>query len=82
MEPRHRKRVKHIHEPGHVHELTFSCFRRMSLLSNDAWRTELAECIRRATEHHRYSLIAFVFMPEHVHLLVLQRLLLYHPKIE
>jgi S-DNA-T family DNA segregation ATPase FtsK/SpoIIIE len=25
----HRKRVKHYHEPGQIHELTFSCYRRL-----------------------------------------------------
>jgi len=34
----HRKRVKHFDEPGHCHELTFSCYRRMSLLTNNVWR--------------------------------------------
>ena len=66
----HRKTVKHIHEPGHVHELTFSCYRRMRLLTNDLWRRMLAESVQRAVRRHRYRLIAFVFMPEHVHLLV------------
>ena len=66
----HRKRIKHYHEPGHLHELTFSCYRRMPLLTNDGWRAMLAESINRATERHHYRLIAFVFMPEHVHLLV------------
>ena len=66
----HRKRVRHYHDPGHVHELTFSCFHRWPSLTNDAWREMLAESINRATERHRYRLTAFVFMPEHVHLLV------------
>ena len=30
----------------------------------------LSECITRAIEHHGYQLAAFVFMPEHVHLIV------------
>jgi putative transposase len=67
----HRKRVKHIHEPGHLHELTFSCYRRLPLLTNDLWQVMLAESIDRAIERHHYRLIAFVLMPEHVHLLVL-----------
>jgi putative transposase len=71
----HRKRVRHYHDPGHVHELTFSCFHRWPSLTNDAWREMLAESINRATERHRYRLTAFVFMPEHVHLLVKQVLL-------
>jgi putative transposase len=41
----HRKRVKHYHDPGHVHELTFSCYHRWPLLTNDAWRKILAENI-------------------------------------
>ena len=37
----HRKRVRHYNEPGHCHELTFSCYRRMPLLTNDDWREKL-----------------------------------------
>ena len=42
---RHRKRVKHFHEPGDLHELTFSCYRRMPLLTNDDWRYRLARSL-------------------------------------
>ena len=59
-----------ITNPGHVHELTFSCYQRQPLLSDDVWRGMLAESINRAMEGHRYRLTAFVFMPEHVHLMV------------
>jgi putative transposase len=68
--PPHRKRVKHFHEVGDVHELTFSCYRRMPLLTNNAWRTELSRCINAACERTGGKLAAFVYMPEHVHLLV------------
>jgi len=66
----HRKQVKHYDEPGHVHELTFSCYRRLPLLTNDDWRGRFARAIDRAMERQRFQLAAFVFMPEHVHLLV------------
>ena len=66
----HRKRVRHYDEPGHFHELTFSCYRRMPLLSNNRWRSMLSHSIDRAVEHHGYRLVAFVYMPEHIHLLV------------
>jgi putative transposase len=66
----HRKLVKHYHEPGDLHELTFSCYKRQPLLTNDAWREQLAHCINAAGEEHKMQLAAFVFMPEHVHLLV------------
>ncbi len=70
MAESHRKTIKHFDQPGHVHELTFSCYQRKPLLTNDRWREMLAESIDRAIERHRYRLLAFVFMPEHVHLLV------------
>ena len=68
--PRHRKLVKHCHEPGDFHEITFSCYRRLPLLTNDAWRGYLASSIDKACEAEHWLLLAFVFMPEHVHLLV------------
>jgi len=70
-QPPHRKRVKHFHVAGHFHELTFSCYGRKPLLTNDAWREKLARCIDAACHEERFVLNAFVFMPEHVHLLVL-----------
>ncbi len=39
----HRKKVKHSQEPGNPRELTFSCYRRMRLLTNDLWREMLTE---------------------------------------
>ncbi|REJ65202.1 MAG: hypothetical protein DWQ31_18850 [Planctomycetota bacterium] len=66
----HRKRVRHYDEPGHLHELTFSCYGRLPLLTNDRWRAMLSICIDRAIARHHFGLAAFVYMPEHVHLLV------------
>ena len=67
----HRKTVRHYEAIRCFHELTFSCYRRKQLLTNDTWRSMLAESITRATANHGYDLVAFVFMPEHLHLLVL-----------
>jgi putative transposase len=69
----HRKRVRHYNEPGDCHELTFSCYRRMPLLTNDVWREMLSRSIDRAMDRHSFSLVAFAYMPEHVHLLVYPR---------
>jgi putative transposase len=63
--------VKHFHEPGDLHEFTFSCYQRRPLLSNDRWRRYSAESIDAASEQFRFQFIAFVFMPEHVHMLTL-----------
>ena len=68
--PRKFKTIKHYHEPGDLHELTFSCYRRITLLTNNAWREHLARSIDDACEAEQCKLIAFVFMPEHVHLLL------------
>ena len=48
----HRKLVKLYHEPGDFHELTFSCYRRLPLLTNDVWRERLARCIDEANRIH------------------------------
>ena len=66
----YRKRVQHFNLANQFHELTFSCYGRMPLLSNDSWRSMLTESIDRVTRCHGYCLTAFVYMPEHVHLLV------------
>jgi putative transposase len=69
ISPDHRKQVRHYQNPGDYHELTFSCYQRMPLLIDDTWRALLSESINRATNQHGYRLAAFVYMPEHVHLL-------------
>jgi putative transposase len=66
----HRKLVRHFNELGHCHELTFSCYDRLPLLTDDTWRKMLSSSIDRAMAGHGFSLVAFVYMPEHVHLLV------------
>ena len=66
----HRKKIKHFDEAGHLHELTFSCYQRLPLLTNNLWRKVLSEDIDTAKDKCGFSLIAFVFMPNHVHLIV------------
>ena len=68
--PQRRKRVRYYHQPGNFHELTYSCYRRMPLLTNNRWRAMLSQAITAALERHAFHLAAFVYMPEHVHLLV------------
>ena len=69
----HRKLVKHFHEPGHLHEFTFSCYQRRALLTNDSWLQRLARTLDEAGRVEQFDLIAFVLMPEHVHLLTYPR---------
>jgi putative transposase len=64
------KRCRRINEPGHAHELTFSCYRWLALLSRDRTRTWLIEAIEEARKQMRFDLWAYVVMPEHVHILL------------
>jgi putative transposase len=68
-----RKRVKHFEDRKCVHELTFSCYRRLPLLTNAKRLQMLSEAVSRACDRHNFDLLAFVWMPEHVHLLALPR---------
>ena len=43
------------------------------MLTNDHWRTALSHGIDAACLQYAIDLVAFVFMPEHVHLLVFPR---------
>ena len=74
MPPKHKnKRVKHFDIAGHAHELTFSCFKRKPILVDDQLRKLLSQSIDQAMTSKGYTLVAFVYMPEHVHLLVYPR---------
>lgn len=69
----HRKQLKHFHQPGHLHEFTFSCYQRKPLLTNDDWREKLSRHLDAAGDQAQFDLVAFVFMPEHIHLLTYPR---------
>ena len=66
----HRKLLKLYNVPGHVHFLTFSCNQRHPYLDHDLTRSWLAMSVNQACTKYNYDLWAYVFMPEHVHLLV------------
>ncbi|MFN8708242.1 MAG: REP-associated tyrosine transposase [Planctomyces sp.] len=71
MAESNRKTLRRFETVRHLHELTFSCYRRLPLLTNDGWRLILSQSVDRACQEEAFTLVAFVFMPEHVHLLVL-----------
>jgi len=64
------KKCKRYNIPGHTHELTFSCYRNRNFLLSDRTCQWLIESIEIARKKHRFSLWAYVFMPDHVHLLI------------
>ncbi len=68
----HRKR-RAYNEPGHAHELTFSCYQGFTFLQAERTCRWLADAIQRARAELGLDLWAYVFMPEHVHLIVRPR---------
>ena len=68
-EPLPRKKVKH-YDNGEPHFLTFSCYKRLPLLSKDRTREWFVESLDQARTEHGFHLWAWVIMPEHVHILL------------
>ena len=64
-----RKKVKH-YDNGEPHFLTFSCYRRLPLLSKDRTRQWFVDALEEARAMHGFHLWAWVIMPEHVHVLL------------
>jgi putative transposase len=74
------KRAPHrrsCNEPGDAHELTFTCYRRYRFLSAERTCLWLGEAIEEARHALDFALWAFVFMPEHAHVIVWPRRPLY-----
>jgi len=69
----HQKQCKRYDVPGDAHYLTFSCFRRLPLLSRDRSRNWLIEGIALGQAKSPFDLWAYVIMPEHVHLILLPK---------
>jgi putative transposase len=60
-------------DPAHAHFLTFSCFHRRQFLTGEFARLSLADAIQFARERHDFAVWAYVFMPNHVHMLIYPR---------
>ena len=69
----YRKRLRRFDEPGHAHYLTFSCFREQRFLKSERACQWLVEAITETRAKMPFDLWAWVFMPEHVHLLLRPR---------
>jgi putative transposase len=68
-----RKTRRSYNEPGHAHELTFSCFGRLPLLGRERARRWVIDALGLARKKHHLELWAYVIMPEHLHVLFLSR---------
>ncbi len=56
---------------GDLHFLTFSCYQRRPLLARSERCDLFLETLERVRRRYRLVFLAYVIMPEHVHLLVI-----------
>ena len=57
-------------EPAHAHFLTYSCYRRLPLLTKDRTRQWVVDALDSTRSEQHFELWAYVIMPEHVHLVL------------
>lgn len=70
----HRKTRKRFEIVQHARFLTFSCFHRLPLFTNDAIKDAFGESLNSSRARTQFKLVAWVVMPEHVHLLMVPSL--------
>jgi putative transposase len=70
----HRKKLRRYENPGELRFLTFSCYGRLPLFKNDRIKAAFVEEIAITQIAFSFGLIAWVIMPEHVHLLIFPHL--------
>ena len=64
---------RNYNDPGQAHELTFSCYHGFQFLKADRACRWLADSLAQARARLEFDLWAYVFMPEHAHLVVQPR---------
>jgi putative transposase len=65
-----RNKLLRIYGHGHLHFITFSCYRRQKLLGTARARNLFVQALGEVRNRHQFSLAGYVVMPEHVHLLI------------
>jgi REP-associated tyrosine transposase len=55
---------------GHLHFITFTCYRRLSLLRSVRARNVFVDILGQVRDRYGFSLVGYVVMPEHIHLLI------------
>src|ERR1700730_11140357 len=55
---------------GHLHFITFTCYRRLPLLRSVRARNIFVQILDEVRDLYGFSLVGYVVMPEHIHLLL------------
>ena len=64
------QRLRRIYGFGHLHFITFSCYRRLPLLASARSRNVFVRTLDQVRRGYGFKLVGYVVMPEHVHLLI------------
>jgi putative transposase len=59
-----------IYGRGHLHFITFSCYRRVPFLRSVRARNVFVQILGQVRDRYEFSLVGYVVMPDHVHLLI------------
>ena len=59
-----------IYGRGHLHFITFTCYRRLPLLRSIRARNAFVQILAETRDRYGFSLVGFVVMPEHIHLFI------------
>jgi putative transposase len=65
-----RNPLRRYYGQGHLHFITFSCYRRWPLLGTVRARDRFVRVLDQVRSRHNFLLVGYVVMPEHVHLLI------------
>jgi putative transposase len=65
-----RQPLQRFYGRNDLHFITFSCYHRLPLLGTSSNRTCFVETLDTTRHYHRFLLLGYVVMPEHVHLLI------------
>lgn len=69
-----RMKLKHFDHDGRARFVTFCIHQRIPILSSDAFRQMVVDSILEVKTTTGFRLLAFVIMPEHVHLVLIPRI--------
>jgi putative transposase len=65
-----RNKLERRYGQRHLHFITCSCYRRRPLLGTPRKRDALLKILNEVRERYQFSVLGYVVMPEHIHLLI------------
>ena len=63
-------KLKHYDNTGTARFITFNCYRNEPSLKDIRAKNILLTCLKNARDKHKFLILGYVIMPEHVHLVI------------